>query len=152
MDSDDRVVPGTFQKCIDYLDATNGVDIVFTLEERIDARGRLIMSSQMSKGKITNIKRRFGPGFRALKLIHQIVVTRREVMEPYLEFLESWDNMPEKALWARQMLDGRSFNLLPIVGHQWRQHSRQQAHRAISLTIQARYMDLMSEVEKAFPG
>ena len=153
MDSDDLIVPGTYQQCIDYLDGNSDVDIVFTLEDHIDARGRPIISHQMSKGKITNIMRRFVPvGLRALKLVHQIVVTRRESMEPYLEFLEGWDNMPEKALWAQQMLDRRHFALLPIVGHKWRQHSRQQAHRGITSEIKERYKSLLNEVEKAFPG
>lgn len=152
LDSDDRVVPGTYQQCIDYLDEHPDIDIVFTLEERIDGEGQIIGESVMER-KVHSIGRKCNPWtVRSLKYIHQIVVSRREAVESHLEFIKDWGGLADKALWAQQMLHGSRFALLPIVGHHWRQHSRTQIHRHLGDALQERYKALLDEVKKAFPG
>lgn len=120
VDSDDRIIPGIFQKCIDILNTNSKVDVVWTLEEHIDKEGNIIkqVTESEKKERLNDIKNNWNE--RSSRHIHQIVVSRREAIVPYFPLLEDWPYLAEKALWISQVHDGLTFHLIPEAGYQWR--------------------------------
>lgn len=128
VDDDDYVIPGSYQACIDFLDANPGVVGVCT--DELIQYGRTPDTwkpSPHASGVISCVNHMWR--------IHHIVVMRRDVVVEYADVLLDFPNQCERALYHTMISAGHTFVKLPFVGYVWRRYLNG-AHTKASQTRQ----------------
>lgn len=119
VDDDDEVIPGSYQMCIDALEANPGAIGAYPDEILIDAEGNELGVSEFSSLDWT-----FSRQITLMPFVHHGVVMRRESVMPLLPELERWRKFPEQVLFGLLVNRGNWIHV-PVPGYKWRRHGTQ---------------------------
>lgn len=118
VDPDDRVIPGSFQKCIDYLEANPSCPAVYTDEKMIDEDGDFIMNGWSYDDK-PFLEKGYNP--ELLQGIHHLLVMRRDILLKCLPLKSK--RVPEPVLTAELRTYG-ALEHLHFFGYEYRIHGK----------------------------
>lgn len=122
VDDDDYIVPGTYQKLIDLLDANPDAIGAFCKEQTL-----------VDDEIVTPAYRKLDDDYPWWKLfmhIHHIVIFRRELVMPYVDYIYPDCKIGGPvAMVVKILSDGHKFACLDEYGYVWRQHNNSGRHR-----------------------
>ncbi|CAB4130353.1 hypothetical protein UFOVP116_403 [uncultured Caudovirales phage] len=120
VDPDDRVCPGAFAEIIGYLKKHPKCPGVYTMSNRINARGERIGLMHPYRPWDHNYL------LKNITEVHQITVMRRDIITGLMQ--KNWDSLPtmgytELVYYAMFALK-HDWTALDLIGYEWRNHKR----------------------------
>lgn len=120
VDDDDYVLPETFNKCLEVLEADKELAAVGTIESIIKD-GELLSPIERDIKLVQNFINDVDKSWNQWKALHHVVVLRRSLVEEYFTSLSG--NYPERAFYKVLYEAGLKAKLLMFSGYVWRQHN-----------------------------